>query len=98
MMSLGLMEAFAFSLPIVCAMVCMVMMSLDACRYGRGGQERRLRALLALTYLVTSLGWLGLVLYSVAPCACGYLPRMQARLIWNWYLWQASVVTGIIFG
>ena len=50
MMSLGLMEAFAFSLPIVCAMVCMVMMSLDACRYGRGGQERRLRALLALTW------------------------------------------------
>ena len=68
MMSLGLMEAFAFSLPIVCAMVCMVLMLLDACRYGRGGQERRLRALLALTYLVTSLGWLGLVLYSVAPC------------------------------
>mgnify|MGYP000441193297 CR=1 FL=1 len=59
MMSLGLMEAFAFSLPIVCAMVCMVLMLLDACRYGRGGQERRLRALLALTYLVTSLGWLG---------------------------------------
>lgn len=56
MMSLGLMEAFAFSLPIVCAMVCMVLMLLDACRYGRGGQERRLRALLALTYLVTSLG------------------------------------------
>ena len=50
MMSLGLMEAFAFSLPIVCAMVCMVLMLLDACRYGRGGQERRLRALLALTY------------------------------------------------
>ncbi|MEI3096093.1 MAG: hypothetical protein V8T33_07025 [Parabacteroides distasonis] len=25
-------------------------------------------------------------------------PAMQARLIWNWYLWQASVVTGIIFG
>ena len=59
MMSLGLMEAFAFSLPIVCAMVCMVLMLLDACRYGRGGQERRLRALLALTYLVTSLGWIG---------------------------------------
>ena len=72
MMSLGLMEAFAFSLPIVCAMVCMVLMLLDACRYGRGGQERRLRALLALTYLVTSLGWLGLVLYSVAPCAFSY--------------------------
>ena len=32
MMSLGLMEAFAFSLPIVCAMVCMVLMLLDACR------------------------------------------------------------------
>lgn len=30
MMSLGLMEAFAFSLPIVCAMVCMVLMLLDA--------------------------------------------------------------------
>ena len=72
MMSLGLMEAFAFSLPIVCAMVCMVLMLLDACRYGRGGQERRLRALLALTYLVTSLGWLVLVLYSVAPCAFSY--------------------------
>ena len=36
MMSLGLMEAFAFSLPIVCAMVCMVMMSLDAGTEGAG--------------------------------------------------------------
>ena len=52
MMSLGLMEAFAFSLPIVCAMVCMVMMSLDACRNGRGGQENRWRGKLKINKLV----------------------------------------------
>ena len=33
-----------------------------------------------------------------AALEVGYLPQMQARLIWNWYLWQALVVTGIIFG
>lgn len=96
MMSLGLMEAFAFSLPIVCAMVCMVMMSLDACRYGRGGQERRLRALLALTYLVTSLGWLGLVLYSVAPCAFSYYhPVFLLTLMLDqvMFFWVVSMIT-----
>ena len=96
MMSLGLMEAFAFSLPIVCAMVCMVLMLLDACRYGRGGQERRLRALLALTYLVTSLGWLGLVLYSVAPCAFSYYhPVFLLTLMLDqvMFFWVVSMIT-----
>ena len=80
----------------VCAMVCMVMMSLDACRYGRGGQERRLRALLALTYLVTSLGWLGLVLYSVAPCAFSYYhPVFLLTLMLDqvMFFWVVSMIT-----
>ncbi|MFR1292097.1 MAG: hypothetical protein ACLSB7_07780 [Parabacteroides distasonis] len=39
-------------------------------RKGRAGKA--VEGALALTYLVTSLGWLGLVLYSVAPCAFSY--------------------------
>lgn len=38
MMSLGLMEAFAFSLPIVCAMVCMVLMLPTAGTEARAGK------------------------------------------------------------
>lgn len=72
MIDLNLGKALAFSLPIVCGMVCMALVLLDAYRCKRDRQEKRLRLFLALTYLVTSLGWLGLVLYSVAPLAFVY--------------------------
>lgn len=63
------MEAFAFSAPIVSALVCMVMMLMNANArtHKYNVQEKRLRLFLALTYLVTSLGWLGMVFYSVSP-------------------------------
>ncbi|MEI3096095.1 MAG: hypothetical protein V8T33_07035 [Parabacteroides distasonis] len=76
------------------------MMLLDACRYGRGGQERRLRALLALTYLVTSLGWLGLVLYSVAR-ALSLLPsRLLLTLMLDqvMFFWVVSMITDTASG
>lgn len=66
-----LVEAFAFSTPVMCAVGCMLMMLMDArtCKHIR--QERRLRLYLALTYLVTALGWFGMVLYVVSPA--GYI-------------------------
>lgn len=61
------MEAFAFSAPIVSALVCMVMLLMNALGHKHNRQEKRLRLFLALTYFITSLGWLGLVFYSVSP-------------------------------
>lgn len=60
-------EAFAFSTPVICAVGCMLMMFMDARTCKRNPQERRLRLYLALTFLVTALGWLGMVLYAVSP-------------------------------
>ena len=72
MINAKLMEAFAFSAPIISALVCMVMMLMNALRHKRNTQERKLRLFLALTYLVTSLGWLGMVFYSVSPRIFAY--------------------------
>lgn len=60
-------EAYAFTAPVVCGLICMVMMLLDAFDNRRCWQEKKLRLFLALTYLVTSLGWLGMVLFSIRP-------------------------------
>ena len=62
-----LVEAFAFSAPVVCAVGYMLMMLMDARTFKRNRQERWLRLYLALTFLVTALGWLGMVLYAVSP-------------------------------
>lgn len=67
MISPNLTEAIAFSAPIVCALACMVMMLMNAGVHKRNSQEKRLRYFLALTYLVTSLGWLGMLFYSISP-------------------------------
>ncbi|HJA15829.1 MAG TPA: AraC family transcriptional regulator [Candidatus Butyricimonas faecavium] len=67
MMNRELAEAFAFSIPVLGALGCMIMLLLDACAINRNKQEKRLRLFLALTYGVTSLGWFGLVLYIVSP-------------------------------
>nr|WP_284710978.1 AraC family transcriptional regulator [Bacteroides ovatus] len=45
----------------------MLMMLMDARTFKRNRQERWLRLYLALTFLVTALGWLGMVLYAVSP-------------------------------
>lgn len=82
MISREILQAYAFSAPIVCAVVCMVMMLLDAAGYRRNAQEKQLRRFLALTYLVTSLGWLGMVLYVVAPRAfVFYLPMFLLTIM-----------------
>lgn len=82
MISREVLEAYAFSAPIVCAVVCMVMMLLDAAGYRRNAQEKQLRRFLALTYLVTSLGWLGMVLYVIAPRAfVFYLPMFLLTIM-----------------
>lgn len=67
MIARDLVEAFAFSSPVLCAFSCMIMMLMDAYTCRRNTQEKRLRLYLAFTYLVTALGWLGLVLYTVSP-------------------------------
>lgn len=67
MINLQLLEVIALSAPIVCALTCMVMMLLDAEAHRKSPQERRLRLFLALTYFVTSLGWLGMVFYAESP-------------------------------
>lgn len=66
MINMDLIEAIAFSAPIVCALSCMIMMLMDAQASKHNRQEKRLRLFLAATYLVTSLGWLGMVFYSVS--------------------------------
>lgn len=67
MIARGLVEAFAFSTPVLCAVGCMLMMLMDAHNCKRNRQEKRLRLYLAFIYLVTALGWLGVVLYVVSP-------------------------------
>lgn len=67
MINKSLVEALAFTVPIVCALVCMIMMLMDAGVRKNNRQEKRLRIFLATTYLVTSLGWLGMVFYAVSP-------------------------------
>ena len=67
MINIDQIDAFAFSAPIVCALVCMIMMLMDAVARRHNVQEKRLRLFLALTYLITSLGWLGMVFYSISP-------------------------------
>ena len=62
-----LIEAFAFSAPIICAVICMVMMLMDARASLHNPLEKRLRTFLALAYLVSSLGWLGMVFYVLSP-------------------------------
>lgn len=67
MVTQELAEAFGFTSPVLCALGCMLMMLMDVHTCRRNRQERRLRWYLALTYLVSALGWLGLVLYTVSP-------------------------------
>lgn len=71
MITRDLVEAFAFSTPVICALCCMFMVLMDVPNCQRNVQERRLRLYLALIYLVTALGWLGMVLYAVSPA--GYI-------------------------
>lgn len=66
MINMDLIEAFSFSAPIVCALACMLMMLMDAYANKHTKQEKKLRLFLAATYLVTSLGWLGMVFYTVS--------------------------------
>ncbi|WP_294143115.1 AraC family transcriptional regulator [uncultured Sanguibacteroides sp.] len=92
-----LMEAIAFSVPVVCAMACMVMLVMDASLYRRNPQERGLRLFLALTYFITSLGWLGLVLYAAYPEAfIYYQPMFLLTLMLDQVMFCrfVSVVTG----
>lgn len=56
-------ETIVFTIPIVCALMCMVLVLMDASARRRNKQELELRLFLALTYVVTSLGWLGIVFY-----------------------------------
>lgn len=67
MIDLQLLEVIALSAPIVCAVTCLAMMLLDAEAQRKTSEERRLRLFLALTYVVTSLGWLGMVFYADNP-------------------------------
>lgn len=73
MINIDQIDAFAFSAPIVCALVCMIMMLMDAVVRRHNVQEKRLRLFLALTYLITSLGWLGMVFYSISPRLFAFL-------------------------
>ncbi len=67
MIAHDLVEAFAFSTPVLCAVGCMLMMGMDAYNCRQNMPEKRLRLYLAFIYFVTALGWLGMVLYVVSP-------------------------------
>lgn len=72
MMNTALFEALVFTTPIVCALICMVMMLMNTVAHKHNAQEKGLRIFLAATYLVTSLGWLGMVFYMVSPRIFAY--------------------------
>lgn len=99
MMTGRLMDTLAFASPIVSALVCMVMMLMNA--YSRTHkhdlQEKRLRLFLALTYLVTSLGWLGLVFYSARPrfFVCYYTVFLLTLMLDQVLIYRfVSIITG----
>lgn len=97
MMNMRLWEALAFTLPVVGALVCMLMMLMDVFRYKRDGADRRLRLLLALTYLATSLGWIGMVLFSISSRAFEqYHIVFQLTLMMDqvMFFWVVSIITG----
>ena len=54
-------QALAFSAPAVSALVCMVIMLLDASYSGKSRPERQLRLSLSLTCILSTLCWTGLV-------------------------------------
>lgn len=99
MMTGRLMDTLAFASPIVSALVCMVMMLMNA--YSRTHkhdlQEKRLRLFLVLTYLVTSLGWLGLVFYSASPrfFVCYYTVFLLTLMLDQVLIYRfVSIITG----
>lgn len=97
MTDLKLIEALTFTAPIVCASACMFMMLMDASARKRNPQEKKLRLFLALTYFVTSLGWLGIVFYMVSPriFSCYYtvfLPTLMLDQVMIY--WFVSIITG----
>ncbi|MBC5614546.1 helix-turn-helix transcriptional regulator [Bacteroides hominis] len=72
MINTSFFESMAFTAPVVCALICMVMMLMNAGAHKHNAQEKGLRIFLAATYLVTSLGWLGMVFYVVSPRIFAY--------------------------
>ncbi|GHT85228.1 hypothetical protein FACS18947_3730 [Bacteroidia bacterium] len=66
-MSRELIQASVFSIPAVCALVCLVMMLLDTLYTGKNRQEKLLRLFLSLTFGVAALCWTGLMFQAVAP-------------------------------
>ena len=61
MINKPLIQALAFSAPVVSALVCMVIMLLDASYSGKNRSERQLRISLSLTCVLQALCWTGLV-------------------------------------
>ena len=61
MISEPVIQALAFSAPAVSALVCMVIMLLDALYSGKNRSERQLRRFLSLTCVLSTLFWTGLV-------------------------------------
>lgn len=97
MIDLKLIEALAFTAPVVCASACMFMMLMDASARRRNPQEKNLRLFLALTYFVTSLGWLGIVFYMVSPriFACYYTVFLLALMLDQVMIYRfVSIITG----
>ena len=65
-------QALAFSIPAIGAMVCMAVMLMDVFHPGKDRQARQLRLFLMLTYAVAALCWAGLVLQVAIPKAFVY--------------------------
>jgi hypothetical protein len=62
-------QALAFSVPALCALVCLTIMLTDAAHPKKNKPERQLRLYLSLTYLVAALCWTGLTLEITYPAA-----------------------------
>jgi len=72
MLSKELIQALAFSMPVVCALVCVAMLLLDIYATKKNKEEKQLRLFMSLTFTVVALSWVGILLkaafHSIFVC------------------------------
>jgi len=64
MMTKELIQALTFTMPVVCSLVCLVIMLLDIFATKKNKEDRKLRLYLSLTFAVIALSWFSLVLFD----------------------------------
>jgi len=62
-----LLRSITYSIPLFCALFCIVLMLLDAFMFNKKKEDKRLRLFLAGIYLVGAICWQGLIFEITAP-------------------------------